>query len=139
MGVVGGVQDTPPATVGAVMELIPSAFMQALTTVPTEWVNVGKDDLAGPLPWYKSIPGTADATEEAPGLLVGAGTGSQFLTGELRGVFEFKTSTAPANTPAALVLAARMREEKVKAAQLRERARFLAVLAVPGQPTGPPS
>lgn len=135
-GYVGGIQDTPPATVATVCELLPSCFISLNTTangnkqtVPTEWVNVPKPDLAGPLPWYKSIPGGADATEEAPGLLVGAGTGTENLYIELRGVFEFKTSVAPANTPLVLELKAKVREERVALEKDRERTHLLGVLS----------
>ncbi len=122
LGWVGGVQDTPPATPTAIAELIPSAIMASGATVPTEWISVPQADCRGPFPWYKSLLGTADPTEESPGAIVIAGTGSEAFTLELRGALEFKTAVSPVNTPAA----ARLREELRFAhlSVLRERARL---------------
>jgi hypothetical protein len=127
-GYVGGNQDTPPGTVAQVMELLPSCARQQQSTVPTEWVEVPKKDLAGPLPWYKSVAGGADATEESPGIMVFAGTGTDTVVVEFRGVLEFKTAVATGNTPLALELRARVRDERRLLEQQGERARLLAVL-----------
>jgi hypothetical protein len=129
-GFVGGVQDTPPASFSTIMELIPSCFMDVDQTVPTEWVSVSRSEMAGPLPWYKSIVGAADNTEEVPGALVLASTGSaEAVSIELRGVIEFKTSVAAANTP--LVVQARLlaRLERQNAQKEREGRAIRQVLA----------
>ena len=65
-GFIGGIQDTPPTTITQVMELLPSTYIGADQTCPTEWVHVPRSDLAGPIPWYKTVAGTADPTEESP-------------------------------------------------------------------------
>ncbi len=127
-GLVGGNQDVPPATLAAVMELIPSTFLGVRSTVPTEWVRVAKNDLSGPLPWYKSIAGAADTTEEAPGQLVVAGTGTEGFTLEIRGVVEFKVAVSAANTPAELALRARLRSERVAREKEAAQQRVLALL-----------
>lgn len=138
LGYVGGQQDTPPATTPQIMELIPSVFISTAapaanapnrTTQPTEWVNIPRSDLAGPFPWYKSLPGGADVTEEAPGILVGAGTATEAMVIEYRGLFEFKTSVAPANTPAAVDMRARLRAERVNREKEHERMLLLGILS----------
>jgi len=128
-GFVGGVQDTPPGTAQAVMELLPSCMMDLDQTVPSEWITVSRSELAGPLPWYKTIQGTADSTEEAPGQLVVVGTGSEAFGVELRGVIEFKTAVSTANTPMAIRLRALARAERLEAERERESRAIRAILA----------
>jgi len=127
-GWVGGIQDTAPATAGAVTDLIPSCVEGQDATVPTEWVRVPKSDLAGPLPWYKSVQGTADATEEAPGQIVIAGSGTDVFILEIRGVIEFKVAVATANTPAEIALRTRLRAERVAQQKESAQRRVLALL-----------
>ncbi len=90
---------------------------------------VSKEDLAGPLPWYKTIPGTAGATEEAPGVVCLSGSGTEPFTLEMRGVMEFKTSVATGNTPSAVKLAAMRRQERQDLADRRERDKLVKVLS----------
>jgi len=139
-GYVGGIQDTVPATVGAITELLPSAFLSGGTSLPTEWVVVTAKDLAGPLPWYKTIPGSADPTEEAPGTICVAGVSTDTYAIEFRGVFEFKVAVSTANTPL-MVEARRLRIEQARASQ---RTRLVAALSgaalpAPGGMTQAPS
>ena len=139
-GYVGGIQDTPPATFAAVSELLPSTVFSSVTTTPSSWVQVPPKDLAGPFPWYKSIPGAADPTEEAPGQIIIASTasGSDTFLLEMKGVFEFKTAVSTANTPEELRLLQARREIR-KARQLeaeqRAMARVLAGTPATGGPT----
>lgn len=128
-GFVGGVQDTPPATIGAISELIPSAFLSGGETIPTEWVHVPREDLAGPLPWYKAIPGAADPTEEAPGIICVAGTGTDTYALEMRGVFEFKTAVAIANTPEELRLVKELLALRLRKARDRQRDGLLQAMS----------
>lgn len=141
VGFVGGIQDTPPSTSSTIMELIPSAFWANKMTVPTEWVRPPRSDLAGPLPWYKTIPGTVDSTEEAPGAIVLAGGSTENYYLEVRGVFEFKTAVATANTPLAVASRNALRDERLKAFLSQERSQILKILAVQPAPapvaTGP--
>lgn len=127
-GFVGGVQDTPPATVSDTAELLPSTVKGVGQTTPTEWVKVPRADLAGPFPWYKAIAGAADPTEESPGNLILRGTGTDTYSLELRGVFEFKTSVSTANTPAAILLRQRAREERLSNMTQAERGVLLKIL-----------
>ncbi len=128
-GVVGGVQDTLPGTIAQVMELLPSTFLGGDTSVPTEWVSVPKQDLAGPLPWYKAIRGSADITEETPGYLCVAGTGTASFSLEVKAVYEFKTAVAPANTPSAMGLRKQLLAERVQMVKERERDQILRLLS----------
>lgn len=132
LGYIGGIQDTPPTTLADIMELIPSVYRSGFTTMPTKWMTISPKDLAGALPWYKTIPGTADATEEAPGQLCYGmfGSGSTQTVGlEWEGVFEFKTSVSATNTPLAAKLREVVREERKKAADESERKKLQQVLA----------
>lgn len=134
-GYCGGIQDTPPGTLAAVSELIPSCILGGRTTRPSDWVRVPKSDLAGPLPWYKTIPGNADATEEAPGTITVIGTGTDGYQLELRGMFEFKTAVATANTPLAKQLQELVRKEKISSVMSAERALLLKILSTPSDAT----
>lgn len=133
IGFVGGMQDTPPSTFAAVGELLPCVALGADQTVPSEWVNVPKSDLAGPFPWYKALPGTADTTEESPGQIVIASSSSStdVVCYEIRGIFVFKTSVATANTPLALEARRRIREERLAIAKKNERDVLLRIIATP--------
>jgi len=141
-GFVGGVQDSPPITVLTVAELLPSCLLQTTNTIPTEWVKVRKEELAGPFPWYKSIAGAADPTEEAPGIICVTGTGTATFLLEMRGIIEFKTAVATANTPLARDLRERVRAERLQNITQAERALLLKILgaaptSVPLLPGGP--
>ncbi len=128
VGFCGGVQDTPPGTIAAVMELLPSAYITSSTTTLPGWTKVPAKDLAGPLPWYKTVAGSADATEEAPGFLCVAGTGTDTFELELMGVLEFKTAVATANTPLQSHLRALLHKDRVDREIQRERALLLKIL-----------
>jgi hypothetical protein len=108
-GYAGGVQDSPPGTIGQIGELLSSSVLAGTNTVPGDWVRVSKTELAGPLPWYKTIPGTADPTEEAPGVVIVAGTGTEGFCIEVMGVIEFKIALSTINTPEAVFLRDRLR------------------------------
>lgn len=139
VGYVGGVQDTPPSTLDQVMELIPSVAQGIGQTVPTNWVKVPRSELAGPLPWYKTILGGADATEESPGILVLVHTTLHVYRVELFIEYEFKVGVAPANTPVALALANELVAARRKAVLEAERARLLRVLSGGGATAGRPA
>lgn len=128
-GFVGGIQDTPPATYLQVSELLPSCVKGVGQTTPTMWVRVAKSELSGPLPWYKTIPGTADPTEEAPGSVIVVGTGTETYNIEMKGKFEFKTSVNSGNTPLSADLRARIREERALLYKQREREILLRILS----------
>jgi hypothetical protein len=80
------------------------------------------------LPWYKTIQGSADATEEAPGQLCYAGTSTETIVVEIVGVFEFKGAVATANTPAALKLREELRALRQSRVDAMEKERLIAVL-----------
>jgi len=134
-GYIGGVQDTNPSTLQQVTELLPSCVKGVGQTTPTNWVHVQRSELAGCFPWYKSVAGTADATEESPGTISIVGTGTEAFIIELKGVFEFKTSVNISNTPAAVRMRALVRQERVDAARRVEREALLKILSVGSDPT----
>lgn len=137
-GYIGGVQDTGPSTVSAVSELIPSTVITSRQTTPSPWVNVSKSDLAGPFPWYKSVPGAADPTEESPGAVYIAGDGAtDAFAVEFAGVMEFKVAAATANTPQEIKLIAELRLLRQKVHKEKRREDLLRVLAPPGSTGGP--
>jgi len=128
-GYVGGIQDTQPSTAATISELLPSCVLGGRTTRPSDWVRIPKIDLSGPLPWYKTIPGTADATEEAPGTIGLAGTGTDGYNIEFKGICQFKTAVATGNTPMARKAIEIARQERLDAAFANERALLLRILA----------
>ncbi len=137
-GFVGGVQDTLPGTLAQVSELLPSVFTSTDSTVPTEWALPTRQELAGALPWYKSVPGSADATEESVGsMCVWTSGATDVFYLEMRGVFEFKTSVSTGNTPAQLARVMAERDERREASRARQRDLLLEVLAAP-QRSSPP-
>jgi len=125
---IGGLQDTPPGTFSAVSEVLSSCINAVGSTVPSEWVHVQKSELAGPFPWYKSVAGTADSTEEQPGSFQVVGTGTEIFTLEFRGIFEFKTAVATVNTPVALFARKQLHQERVNAELAMSRATLLKIL-----------
>lgn len=129
-GYIGGLQDTPPTTIPQVMELLPSTYLSDEVTKPTEWVSVGKGELAGPFPWYKTVGGSADPTEESPGSIYIAGTSTDAFALEIRGVFEFKTAVAAANTPVAIKARQQLHRDRVTSEVGRERAVLLRLLGL---------
>ena len=129
-GFVGGIQDTLPTTIPQIGELIPSTLLGPLQTVPSEWVRIPQADIAGPLPWYKSLPGTADATEEAPGAFVFAGGATAIIAIEIRGVIEFKTGVNTGNSPEEVLLRSKLREMRLKRELAKEGEQFRRVLSV---------
>jgi len=143
---VGGVQDTPPSTLAQVMEVIPAVLLGANQQVPTNWVDVPRSDLAGPLPWYKSLLGAGDATEESPGVLVIFHTTLVSFLLELFIEYEFKVAVAPANTPEGLALLQEVRALRVNRERQVQRAQVLRALTgpstnstTPGDAALPPS
>jgi len=127
-GFVGGVQDTAPGSLAQVSELLPACFVAGSATQPSDWVRPTRSELAGPLPWYKTIPGSADSTEESPGTIIVVGTGTDAFLLEMRGIFEFKTSVSTGNTPSAVEMHRRLREEKISIARNAERELLLKIL-----------
>ena len=134
-GYVGGVQDTLPSTTGSILELDASVRFGGLLgsvptqTVPSEWIKVDPKELSGALPWYKSVRGSADVTEEAPGVLVFGGAGSAAIFMEVRALYEFKAPVAPANTPLTLELRSKLRQEIAREAAGRKRDELLRLLS----------
>lgn len=134
IGFVGGIEDTPPTTLQMVSELLSSTAKGVGQTTPTPWVRATRQELAGPFPWYKTVVGTADATEESPGQIVAVGTGTEAVTVEFKAVFEFKTSLNSGNTPEGLRLRALLRAERKSQVLAKERQVLLKIIATGSDP-----
>lgn len=106
-----GIVDTPPSLAQSSEALSCVIFGQAATT-PSAWVTVPAGVLAGMHPWYKTIPGTPEASEELQGNLFLAGTATDALFFEVEGVCQFRAAIATGNTPLDRALASRRREKQ---------------------------
>jgi len=131
-GFAGGVQDTPPTSNIQITELLPSVVRGTAETVPTRWVEVPKQDLRGPFPWYKSLNGGADTTEEAPGTLnLGSTIATDTMIVEVFIDVAFKTAVAPANTPVEIAARKQLRDARLKRLVAQERAVITRILTGP--------
>jgi hypothetical protein len=136
VGVVGSVPNTQPSTIPQVMELLDSVQHEAtLETKWSDWVNVRKEELAGPFAWYHTRAGTFDVTESAPCTVSMGGTGTAAIDIEFRGVFMFKDTAATADTPMAAALKRRLREDRAAREADVLRARVLGIIAPPSVPS----
>ncbi len=114
-----GIADTPPASIAAINEVLSSCQLPSVAVAMGNWVTVPKAELAGSLPWYKTVAGTPESWDEQPGQFYFAGNGSATCFAELEGVIEFKGAIDAASTPAL----------RAKTHMARERERLLAILA----------
>ncbi len=125
-----GVIDTPPSTVAQASEVVNSTILALSATVPSSWVDVPEMDLRGSFPWYKTVQGTSDTAEEVVGYLFCTGGTTNIVKLEIRGQFEFKEAVAPANTPLAIELRKKIREERARLASEKERENLLKVISL---------
>lgn len=114
-----GIIDTPPTTAATISEGLNSIVLSTGITTPSQWSRVPKGVLAGMHPWYKTIPGTPEASEELQGgIYAAASTTGSIL--EWEGVCEFRSAISAGNTPM----------ERALAARRREKARIMGLLAL---------
>jgi len=111
----GAVQDTAITTLAQAGVVLNRSFLTGVETVPTPWCLVQPKITAGQFVWYKSVPGTMDASEEAPGLISVTGTGTDNYLLEVEGVVCFKMQLSQSNTPMALYAREVLRLENVNA------------------------
>lgn len=130
--------DAGPSTIAQLMELSCSAYMDQTQTVPSEWHNVNSNDLRGPFPWYRTIDGTFDSSEEYPARMVIVGTGTDAYSIEFYATVEFKEGAAPANIPFDLALLKQKRQDRIDREIAKQRVKLLALLATsaPGSSLG---
>jgi len=117
-----GVTDTAPTTTVQLTEYLSSVFLGDEETVPSNWVNVDRGALAGMHPWYKTVAGTPEVSEEVVGVIYVRCGGATATPGlEMRGTVEFRAASSTATTPL----------ERALAQRRREKARMMNLLAMP--------
>jgi len=119
-----GVTDTAPASAELISENTYSSWMGSGQTIPSTWETLPKAILAGYFPWYKTVAGTPDPSEEAPGSWYTVSTASSTAYLEVQGVFEFKGPVNSGATPM----------ERARLAAVREKQRLLQILSAPDLP-----
>ncbi len=136
LGVIGGAPNTLPANLGQVGELLDSCCRPTVTAAGSvilarwsEWVHVRKELVQGPLPWYNTFPGTFAAEFDAPCTMCFAGSGTDSFLYELRFVLEFKDPANTGNTPAAVTLRQKLREDKKRLVAEAERKALIKILS----------
>lgn len=132
-GYVAGNPNTLPTTQAQISELLCGVVLPVAHTIPTGWATVPRKELAGALPWYKTISGTDAADFEYPGLLVLAGTTTDPYLMEIAGVYEFKDPVATANTPEEVLMVRQLRASRQERARQQARDAVLRVIS----PTAP--
>lgn len=136
-GYIPGNPNTLPSTVTQMGELMYGTTLVPSYTQPSQWVSVGKRELAGPLPWYKTVPGTDPLDFEAPGSIQILGTSTGAVLFEMEGEYEFKEALSTGNTPAIAELVRRERALRRQEVENATRAKLLRALSTPG--AGEPS
>ncbi len=117
-----GIVDTVPSTIAQIGENPHRTVAGDQTTVPSPWVDVPRGVLAGMHPWYKSVAGTPESSEENQGILcvVDSGGTTSGATLEVEGICELRAGSSTSNTPL----------ERAVALRRREKARLVSLLAV---------
>ncbi len=121
--------DTAPNGLSQISETMDRAFISSAQTVPTKWVDVPPQVLRGALPWYKTVSGTPDDWDEVVGSLFATNvvgtTGTEGITYEVLGEYEFKSALDPSNTP-----------KIIEARSQRQREIILKAFSGPGSNSG---
>jgi len=119
-----GVVDNQPTQPAAVLESLNATMIGTGATQPTGWVKVRGDALKGYFPWYKTVQGSLDISEEVQGNIFVVGTGTETYSIELRGWAEFKNPVATGSTPLS-------RQQRSVQLALKQRETLLKALASP--------
>lgn len=125
------IADTSPSTIAQVMELRSSVYIDQSQTVPTEWIDVAPGVLHGQLPWYRTVDGSFDVTEENPGRMIIVGTGTDTFAVEFKTDVKFKDALAPANTPQELKVLHDRRDSRMEERDSHLRAALMQLLQSP--------
>jgi len=98
-GYVSGGASASPAALGSI-EYQYMTLIKSTQTVPTNWVEIGREALKGPLPWYRAVPNASvDTTEESVGsLYFWSDDATATVLCEIRGVYEYKDPLDPVLT-----------------------------------------
>jgi len=132
-GVAMGVPITVPSGLAQVSELLSSVAHLGDTSELnwSRWISVPKTICQGNIPWYKTVAGSEAVQIEAPLTLCCSGTGTNAYYVEVFFTLEFRDPVDASNTPVALELRNKMREERVRQEVGSQRQRLLKLLAAP--------
>jgi hypothetical protein len=111
-GFIAGVTDTAPSSVLTVAETGNATILGGQSTIPSDWLHVPRQVLAGQLPFYKTVVGSPDTLEEIQGNLYVVGNATDAYHVEIRGAIEFKQPVDPANTPSLAVRATNLLDKE---------------------------
>jgi len=126
---IAGNPNTPPASILQGSEALTGVYLAAQYTVPSNWATCRRQELAGPLPWYKTVSGTDAVDFEYPGIIAVNGTSTDAFVIEIEGVYEFKDPIATANTPEEVALVRQLRAKRQEAARSAAREGVLRLLS----------
>ena len=121
-----GITDTAPGSTSVNSECIDCAILGTGQTHATEWQRVPPAHLKGYFTWYKTLSSSLDPTEEIQGMFFGVSTGTETISVEYRGVFEFKNGVSTSVTP--------MLKTSVRREVMRDK--ILGLLAAPPASAG---
>lgn len=124
-----GIIDTAPVTTQVNTENMHAAVLGLNQTVCTEWKHVDRQSLRGYFPWYKTVSGSLDPSEETQGNIYVVSVGTESVYIEYEGVIEFKSPSDPGVTP----------QLSEQSAVKREKTRLLKILSTSDAPTTGPS
>ena len=118
-GYAAGITDTAP-TLPTIGEYLTSCLITSWESTYQPYAKVPAGVLAGMHPWYKTIAGSPEPSEEVQGTIYIAGTGTDVYFLEVAGEIQFRCSAPTGSTPLDRALAMRK----------REKARLLTLLAL---------
>ncbi len=95
-----GITDTAPSNAVQVCVVPGHTILGAGSTIPSKWVTVSGAAIKGPLPWYKTVPGTPDPFDESQCSLFIVGTSSDTYAVEIQLWYEFRDPVETNSTPA---------------------------------------
>jgi hypothetical protein len=136
-----GIVDTAPATLPDISENVHVTYSSQFSTVPSQWVRIPHKSLRGEFPWYKTIAGSQDISEEVLGFLCAwSSNATGLVTFEWRGIIEFKDPVDDSNTPLLREARRKARELRRKAIDMVARRKLLGVITIqtPGEATATP-
>jgi len=135
-GVQEGAPNTVASTVATILDLWPSVLHCGTgETTWSRWVTVPSSVCAGEFSWYQTLVGTFTQSQATPFTIVWAGSTSGVIQTEFYFTLEFKSQANTSDTPAALLLRQRVREERALGILASDHMAIAKALAVPCSPS----